>query len=51
MQGIDLNEDLIDAETENCYGVNTDQDMIVCICFIAQSFTFGREPDFHRLRI
>jgi hypothetical protein len=31
--------------------VFTDEDMIVNICYIAESFTFGREPDFDKLDI
>ena len=49
LQAIDLNEELIDARTENCSNIETDEDMIVCICYIAECFTFGREPDFKNL--
>ena len=51
LQNIELNEDLIDADIANVQGVTTDEDMIVTICYIAQCFTFGKEPDLENLNI
>jgi len=45
LQNIELNEELIDADIENIQGVMEDEDMIVTVCYIAECFTFGREPD------
>ena len=45
MQQIELNEDLIDGDTKNIEGVLSDEDMLVIMCYIAECFTFGKEPD------
>lgn len=45
LQNIELNEELIDADIENIQGVEHDEDMVVTMCYIAECFTFGREPD------
>jgi hypothetical protein len=46
-----LNEDLIDADISNIPGVETDEDMIVLMCYIGECFTFGKEPDFENIDI
>jgi hypothetical protein len=46
-----LNEDLIDAGTEFCENITHDDDMLVTLLYIAESFTFGREPNFRKLNI
>lgn len=51
LQDIELNEELIDADIENVQGVLEEEDMIVTICYIAECFTFGREPDLDNLNI
>jgi hypothetical protein len=51
IQNIELNEELIDADTENMPGVETDEDMITMVCYIAECFTFGKEPAFEELDI
>lgn len=51
LQDIELNEELIDADIENVMGVEEDEDMIVTICYIAECFTFGREPDLENINI
>ncbi len=51
LQNIDLNEDLIDAGTEFCENITHDDDMLVTLLYIAESFTFGREPNFRKLNI
>lgn len=45
LQKMDLNEDLIDADIINIPGAETDEQMLALICYIAESFTFGKEPD------
>ena len=45
LHNIELNEELIDADMENIQGVQNDEDMLVAMCYIAECFTFGREPD------
>ena len=51
LHNIDLNEDLIDADMLNIPGVETDEDMVVVMCYIAECFTFGKEPDFENIDI
>ena len=51
LQNIELNEELIDADIENVQGVETDEDMLVTMCHIAECFTFGREPDLDNINI
>ena len=51
LQDIELNEELIDADIENVMGVEEDEDMIVTICYIAECFTFGREPDLENINL
>lgn len=45
LQDIELNEELIDADTEQIQGIKNDEDMLATICYIAECFTFGKEPD------
>ena len=49
LKNIELNEDLIDADIVNVPRVTTYEDMIVTICYIAQCFTFGKDPDLENL--
>lgn len=49
LQNIELNEELIDADIENIQGVVEDEDMVVTMCYIAECFTFGREPDLENI--
>jgi hypothetical protein len=49
LQNIELNEELIDADIENIQGVTDDEDMVVTICYIAECFTFGREPNLENI--
>ena len=51
LQGMELDEELIDAEIENIQGIQKDEDMIVTMCYIAECFTFGREPDLDNIDI
>ena len=51
LQNIELNEELIDADIENVQGVDDDEDMLVTTCYIAECFTFGREPDLENINI
>lgn len=51
LQSMELNEELIDAEIENIQGVASDEDMVVTVCYIAECFTFGKEPDLENLDI
>lgn len=51
LQEVELNEELIDADIENLQGVVEDEEMVVTICYIAECFTFGREPDFENIDI
>ena len=51
LQDIELNEELIDADIENVMGVEEDEDMIVTMCYIAECFTFGREPDLENINL
>ena len=51
LQNIELNEELIDADIENIQGVELDEEMVVTICYIAECFTFGREPDLDNIDI
>lgn len=51
LQNIELNEELIDADIENMQGVQDDEEMVVAMCYIAECFTFGREPDLENLDI
>jgi hypothetical protein len=51
LQNIELNEELIDADIENIQGVDLDEEMVVTICYIAECFTFGREPDLDNINI
>lgn len=51
LQDIELNEELIDADIENVMGVEEDEDMVVTICYIAECFTFGREPDLENINL
>ena len=51
LQEIELNEELIDADIENVQGVIEDEEMIVTMCYIAECFTFGREPDLENLNL
>ena len=51
LHNIDLNEDLIDADMLNIPGVETDEEMVVVMCYIAECFTFGKEPDFENIDI
>lgn len=49
LQNIELNEELIDADIENIPGVDTDEQMVVVLCYISECFTFGREPDLEEM--
>jgi len=49
LQNIELNEELIDADIENIQGVTDDEDMVVTMCYIAECFTFGREPNLENI--
>jgi hypothetical protein len=51
LHDIELNEDLIDADISNIPGVETDEDMLVLMCYIGECFTFGKEPDFENIDI
>jgi hypothetical protein len=51
MQEIELDEEQIDADMENVPGIEHDEDMLVTVCYIAECFTFGREPDLDNLDI
>ena len=51
LQNIELDEELIDADMVNCLGVENDEDMLVSMCYIAECFTFGREPDIDNLDV
>ena len=51
LQNIELNEELIDADIENVQGVEEDEDMLTTACYIAECFTFGREPDLENIDI
>ena len=51
LQKIELNDELIDADIENIMGVEFDEDMVVTMCYIAECFTFGREPDLENLNV
>ena len=51
MQDIELNEELIDADVENIQGIERDEDMVVTMCYIAECFTFGREPDLDNIDV
>ena len=51
LQNIELNEELIDADIENIQGVTEDEDMVVTICYIAECFTFGKEPNLENINI
>ena len=51
MQDIQLDEELIDADTDNVEGIELEEDMMITICYIAECFTFGREPDLDNLDI
>lgn len=51
MQDMELNEELIDAEIENIQGISSDEEMIITICYIAECFTFGKEPDIENINI
>jgi hypothetical protein len=43
---IELNEELIDADLENINNVDTDEDMLIIICYTAECFTFCKDPLF-----
>ena len=51
MQNIDLDEEQIDADMENVPGIEEEEDMLITVCYIAECFTFGREPDLDNLDI
>ena len=51
LQDIELNEELIDADMEFIQGVEEDEEMLVTMCYIAECFTFGREPDLENLNL
>ena len=42
---------LSDADIENIQGVELDEEMVVTMCYIAECFTFGREPDLDNIDI
>jgi hypothetical protein len=42
---IELNEEMIGADIVNLQGVATDEEMLVAALYVAECFTFGREPD------
>lgn len=51
LHNIELNEDLIDADIANIQGITNDEDMIPTICYIAECFTFGKEPDLDNFNV
>ena len=51
MQNIELDEEQIDADMENVPGVEEEEEMLITVCYIAECFTFGREPDLDNLDI
>ena len=51
LQNIELNEELIDADIENIQGVELDEEMVVTMCYIAECFTFGKEPDIDNIDV
>ena len=48
-QDVELDEDMIDAEIENIDGIKRDEDLVVVTCYIAECFTFGKEPDLENI--
>jgi len=42
---------MIEAEAENIPGIHHDEDMIAVICYIAECFTFGIEPDLDNIDV
>ena len=51
LQEIELNEELIDADTEQIEQITNDDDMLVTMCYIAECFTFGKEPDLEQMDV
>ena len=51
IHNIESDENSIDANILNIPGVKSDEDMIVAICYIAECYTFGKEPDFENMQI
>lgn len=51
IQNIELDEELIEADMENLVGIETDEEMLVVMCYIAECFTFGREPDIDNIDV
>ena len=45
LNDIELNEDLIGADIMNIEGVENDEDMLIAMLYVAECFTFGKEPD------
>ena len=36
---------------ENVVGIESDEDMLVVMCYIAECFTFGKEPDIDNIDV
>ena len=51
LQNIELNEELIDADMENIQGIDKDEDMVVAMCYVAECFTFGLEPNLDNIDV
>lgn len=51
LHNIELNEDLIEADIANIQGITNDEDMVATMCYIAECFTFGKEPDLENIDI
>ena len=51
LQNIELNEELIDADMENIQGIDKDEDMVVAMCYVAECFTFGLEPNLDNMDV
>ena len=41
---MELNDDMITAETLALRDCQSDEDMLIAMCYIAECFTFGTEP-------
>ena len=51
LHNIYLNEDLIDADMLNIPGVETDEEIVAFMCYIADCFTSSKEPDFENIDV
>ena len=46
---MELNDNLIAAEPFSLEDVHTDEDMLIAMCYIAECFTFGTEPQIENI--